>query len=389
LISDPVSFTKEGGEKMHGKSVSDDRSGSNASPPGEKAQTSTDFDDAAALKMLEMIFDFAPAGILVSGALGDILWANKAAERLAQVRAKGMALSLGPEIWGKMFDLRGHLVPGEQWPPMRAMHGETTTGKECRMVHKDGTSYHLLFGAAPIAMGNHTILGVIATLSDITRQKREEATSRKEAVARERQRMAADIHDTVAQSLSAIVLHLEAATQRLPNKLDRTKRHITRAQEVARQCLSDARESMWTFAQDRSTNADLAESLSSWAKLLFAGSAVKLTFYMQEEPAGLSSRLRNEMLRIAKEALLNSWRHGKSTKVDIEVAYGSQSARLIITDNGIGFVLGISNKPDGFGLTSMRERTKTLGGKILFQSSPGRGTKVTCVIPFLQSAVVA
>lgn len=331
---------------------------------------------------IEQILNLAPEAVLVCDAEGTIALANIMAEQLAQTSLRGTSLCLLPSIWGEMFDLRGHPVKANDWPLMKALRGEVITAAEYRLVRWDTKTYELLCSAVPINEPKQSqIVGAVATLTNITHFKRRSSKLRTAAVFTERRRMAADIHDTLCQGLSAIVLQIEAGLQRFPDGLELAQHHLRLAQAAARESLTEARRSMWTLTETSREIGDLAVGLPAMAASVLQAMPIKLDFQIQAETRRLSRSLRLQVLRIAEEALRNVVNHANATSVSIELTCTGREVHLCVRDDGKGFRESQSASAGRFGLIGMRERARRLGGQVVIDSKPGRGTKVEASIP--------
>jgi len=330
--------------------------------------------------LLEMIVREAPDGIVVCDEQGKIMLANAAAKRLAQVDPEGQSLKVPRRIWGEMFDVNGR-VPAEKWPWMRALGGETITGKECRFIRSDGSTRDILFSAVPVRIQSEQIVGTVATLVEITGLKREELMLREQAVCRERGRMAADIHDILSQGLCAIALQLQAAEGEFPESLANVQRRLLRARDVARESLAQVRYFMWMLSDNSLDNEDLASSLLLLAQQIFAATRMELEFSVHGEVRVLLPDTRLELLRIAREALVNVLKHAQANTVHIRLTYKRGWLQVRVEDDGQGCASPLSGPSGGFGLIGMRKRAECLGGKLVVTSQPGLGTQIAVRIP--------
>jgi signal transduction histidine kinase len=337
---------------------------------------------------MEMILPQVIDAIVVCDDRGLIVLANAGAKQLAKVDPEGTTVKLAENIWGELFDFNGCHIAPEEWPLMRALRGETTSYLECRLVRPDGSACDILFSARPIADLAKRIVGAVATLTDISQHKRAEASQHEEALERERSRMATHIHDTVSQSLTAIMLQLRAAELELYGNLKTVEVYLQRATSVARDSLADLRSSIWTLSHESLETEDLSEALSFLAKQLFAATPVALELSLQQEGSTLPREVRHEILWISKEALANVMKHAKATKVHIELLCGKKDVQLRVGDDGQGFGQArVPNAKGSFGLISMRKRAERLGGTVVVDSQPGKGTRVVAVVP-MQTAVI-
>ncbi|MGI8968058.1 MAG: histidine kinase [Chloroflexota bacterium] len=198
------------------------------------------------------------------------------------------------------------------------------------------------------------------------------------ARAEERARIARDIHDTLAQGLTAIILNLEGVAKNLERNPGRARERLDRALAVSRESLEDARRSVLGL---RAVPLDkpLPEALSALARAFTAESGVRARVHTGEK-FSLSPRVESELFRIAQEALTNVRRHAQAREVEITLKEGDRTIRLSIRDDGRGFDPRTTGE-DRYGLLGMRERIRLLDGRLRITSRPGRGTTVTTIIP--------
>src|ERR1700679_4030630 len=338
-------------------------------------------------KLMERILCQAPVGIVICDTGGKVSFVNSVAKKLALSYHHGEPITHVSDICGEMVDPNGYPIPGDQSPCMKALRGQITNGQECCLIRPGGGSHDILFSAAPVT-SNQEILGMIATLVDITRHKDEELQLREDVVSKERDRMAADLHDTLCQSLSAIVLLLDAAERDFLGDIEKARPLFRHAHEVALGGLAEARRTLWTLSHESLENAELAYALSLIARQLFAGSRVELELSLEPETRKLSSELRRELLRIAREALVNAFKHSNATKVELRLLYQKREVHLCIFDNGQGFAGNLeTGAVHGSGLNNMLRRAERIGGKLVIKSVPGHGTRLMAVLPLTMSSV--
>jgi len=198
------------------------------------------------------------------------------------------------------------------------------------------------------------------------------------ARAEERTRIAREIHDTLAQSLTAIALHLEGAARTMEANPDRAKARVGRALDVARAGLDEARRSVLNLRAAPGAGTPLPEALAVLGRALTAETGVRVhvrTTGVRPVP----QRVEPELFRIAQEALTNVQRHAHATEVAITLSITPRAVRLSIRDDGKGFAPR-KVPPGRLGLVGMRERAQLLGGTLRVASSR-RGTTVTVSVP--------
>jgi len=216
----------------------------------------------------------------------------------------------------------------------------------------------------------------------IERARLAEASARL-ARAEERTRIAREIHDTLAQALTAIALHLEAATRQLDRNPERARQRIQRALDVTRDSLEEARRSVLDLRASPLAGKPLPEALGALARATTAETGVRVR--VDASRAGsLPARMEPELFRVAQEALTNVRRHADATEVTVVLDTGPRRVRLTVRDNGRGFVPG--RVAEGrLGIVGMRERTQLLRGSLRVRSAPGRGTTVTASVPITEA----
>ena len=205
------------------------------------------------------------------------------------------------------------------------------------------------------------------------------------AVMEERNRMAREIHDTLAQGFTGIILQLEAAEQALGENSSELERHMNQAASLARKSLAEARRSVWNLRPQALEQLSLVEAIQQEVDKFTqnAGSTARLT--VSEERFALPPEVEAGLLRICQESFANVEKHAKANVVEVDLAFDKEAIILNISDNGVGFKSGAPTiarkKQHGFGLISMQERARGLGGTFEVQSKKGKGTLVRVVIP--------
>jgi signal transduction histidine kinase len=206
------------------------------------------------------------------------------------------------------------------------------------------------------------------------------AQSHQSAIIAERNRMARDIHDTLAQGFTGVILHLEAAEEAMSRKrLEAVVGHLRGAGEIARDGLREARRSVRALRPLALEEKKLAEVLEELIMKLTVGTAVQATFTLRGEPRELPPESEANLLRIGQEALTNAIRHARPSKIDVLLTFGKRKLRLSMSDNGCGFEP--DSKSSGFGLQGMAERAESMGGQFSIQSANGKGTTICVTIP--------
>ena len=223
-------------------------------------------------------------------------------------------------------------------------------------------------------------------VTEITERKRAEETGRELAVVEERNRLAREIHDTLAQSLIAIMIQLETAGKLLVCEPEAATVEIQSARDLARRSLEEARRSVWDLHSARRDSIDLTGVIRQEATST-AEDAVQLSMEVEgTEPESIDPRNELTVLRITQEALSNVRQHSKASRATVRLSYDVSEVRVLVSDDGCGFepsqTKGVLSAAGGFGLTSMQERARLAGGNLEIRSASGRGTQINATIPY-------
>ncbi len=197
----------------------------------------------------------------------------------------------------------------------------------------------------------------------------------------ERNRMAREIHDTLAQSLTGIVLQLEAAEDILPANLKVASGHLNQARRLARQSLEEARRSVWALRPQGLESGDLPSALKRLSERFAERSRTKMEFTLEGTPRSLPSGAEDHLFRIGQEAVTNALKHARAKRIRLELRYEPEKVSLLMEDDGKGFEPGVPGDPRGFGLVSMHERSKRIGASVTIHSTLGLGTRVMAELP--------
>ena len=209
--------------------------------------------------------------------------------------------------------------------------------------------------------------------------------AREAGILDERQRMAGEIHDTLAQGLTGIITQLQAAEQASGDPAG-WRRHVAAATRLARESLSEARRSVQALRPEPLERARLSEALTGEAERWSAlhGIAVQVTTTGTARPVGPDAEF--ALLRAAQEALANVGKHARADRVGLTLSYMDHEVALDVRDDGRGFDPGqLAGGPGhgagGFGLAAMRQRIEGLSGTLQVESEPGGGTAISARLP--------
>ncbi|WP_405775571.1 sensor histidine kinase [Streptomyces sp. NBC_00859] len=197
----------------------------------------------------------------------------------------------------------------------------------------------------------------------------------------ERERLAREIHDTLAQGLSSIQLLLRAAGRTLPAGAPAAA-HIEQARQAAQDNLAEARRFVRALSPPALEHGSLAAALD---RLCTAGGpGPRVRFTTSGTPVALPTPYEVALLRIAQSALANTVRHAGASHAQITLSFMETAVALDVVDDGSGFDprrTGAASGDKGFGLPAMRSRAESLGGTFAVESTPGQGTAVAVTLP--------
>ncbi|SDY98460.1 Signal transduction histidine kinase [Saccharopolyspora shandongensis] len=218
-----------------------------------------------------------------------------------------------------------------------------------------------------------------ALIDQLVRTRGELAEAQREAgISWERERLAREIHDTIAQGLSSIRMLLQAA-----ERGGDTNEHVRRAGEVAEDNLAEARRFVRGLAPAALERQSLPEALRELADRTAAESGVEVRFEVVGEPLPTRAADDAVLLRVAQGALANVREHSAARIAGVTLSYLDDSVTLDVRDDGTGFdpAAPRSGTGRGYGLSGMRARVEQSGGTLAVESRPGEGTAVAATLP--------
>jgi PAS domain S-box-containing protein len=205
--------------------------------------------------------------------------------------------------------------------------------------------------------------------------------SRQAAILEERNRMARDIHDTLAQGFTGVIVQLEAAEDAIACcRRKEANEHLQNAMELARRSLNEARRSVRALRPQALQAGNFWEALKGIIKNTTAGTALHTTFHLRGELRDLPPHWQENLLHIGQEALTNALKYAHPRNFQARLSFDTKELCLELRDDGDGFE--VNNQHDGFGLAGMRERVEQMGGNLNISSARGKGTKVTVTLPY-------
>lgn len=215
---------------------------------------------------------------------------------------------------------------------------------------------------------------------DITERLEAALRERKQAeeasILEERNRMAREIHDTLAQAFTSIIVHLNAASQRIMSDPNAVEVHLNTGRSLARSGLAEARRSVEALRPQLLEDGDLFSALNRIALQLFSHTHTCILCEIIGEAYALPPDVETNLLRIGQEALTNALKYSKASEIRVELVYDRAHCILRVKDDGQGFEVRSVSLGSGFGLIGMTERAERIGAQLTIQSEPGQGAEV-------------
>lgn len=204
------------------------------------------------------------------------------------------------------------------------------------------------------------------------------------AVLEERNRMAREIHDTLAQGFTGIVIQLEAGEQAMERDMDETRSHMGMAKSLARECLAEARRSVWNLLPEALEQNPLDVIIQTEVERFAQTSKAQARFTLMGMRRQLPAVAQAALMRICQESLSNIGKYANADTVDVTLDFALDTVTLTVADDGAGFdpdAVRIEEGGGGFGIIGMRQRARLLRGDVTITSAPGAGAKIEARIP--------
>jgi signal transduction histidine kinase len=201
------------------------------------------------------------------------------------------------------------------------------------------------------------------------------------AIIAERARLGHELHDTLAQSFAGLSYQIQAARKIAPTSVVPLTEHLDLALDMVRHSHSEAHRSiMMLRPQSLAGGKDLQSAIQTALEQSTAGCSLDVQFTTRGSVARLPLLTTDTLYRIAQEAIANALRHGRPSRLEVNLEFLQSSVRLSVVDDGMGFEVK-AHHGQGFGLAGMRERVRALRGSFILLSEPGKGTRLSAEIP--------
>jgi PAS domain S-box-containing protein len=318
-------------------------------------------------ELLQTIFDHIPVMLTFYDANGRIQWVNRELERVS-----GWShAELGN------IDLVAECFPDPEYRQQALEHMLAATGKwqDFKARIRDGS--YLDTSWANTRLSNGMTIGIGQDISErLAAALRDRKQAQEASRLEERNRIAQEIHDTLAQAFTGIIVHLGTASRKITVDPVAAQEHINVGRDLARSGLTEARRSVEALRPKLLEDGDLCNALCSLSSQMFSHSSTHTICEVLGRAYTLPQDVENNVFRIGQEALTNAFKYARASEIRIELVYETRQFILRIKDNGQGFEIDSFSVENGFGLMGMTERADRIGAKLTIQSQRGRGTEV-------------
>jgi signal transduction histidine kinase len=199
------------------------------------------------------------------------------------------------------------------------------------------------------------------------------------AIVDERERLAHEMHDTLAQSIAGIGFQLSAVKNRIPEELPQVGQQLEVALQMVRHIHDEARRNIATLRPESMQELSLSAGIVGNAERMVNGGQIRIESEVTGTEREIPLRLKDTLFRISYEALANAVQHSEAKSIFIRVAFTAASVRIRIQDNGVGFAK--TEAVEGFGIVGMRKRAKSISAVLSVEAVEGGGTAVECEAP--------
>ncbi len=269
-----------------------------------------------------------------------------------------------------------------KWPAVTAITAVLATAAFYADVMSDRRNHRQKRALVELHRANAELEAALAENAGLHAQLLVQA--REAGVLDERQRMAREIHDTLAQGLAGILTQLQAAEQAADEPAT-SRRHVANAVDLAREGLAEARRTVHAVGPSALAEARLPDAIGDVARRWSEVNRVEAVLTTTGDARPMHTDVEVALLRTAQEALANVAKHARAGRVALTLSYMEDLVTLDVLDDGVGFLPDATRaggSPDGgFGLAGMRQRVQRLAGRLDVESEPGGGTAITVTVP--------
>jgi PAS domain S-box-containing protein len=269
-----------------------------------------------------------------------------------------------------------------------ALANRTDYQAEYRVIYPNGNIHWLVARGRGIYDEAGQPVQMLGVILDISEQRdaalRERKRAEQASILEERNRMAREIHDTLAQSFTGILLHAGAATELITKKPTTAQAHMETLDELARTGLAEARRSVAALRPQILEEGSLYSALNHLTTQMKSSANTPTNTRIACEIVGavypLSPDVENNLLRVGQEALTNAIKYAHATEILVELVYEETQCLLRVKDDGQGFEVNQIYLTKGFGLLGMSERVEQISGELIIRSQPNQGTEIIVIV---------
>ena len=318
-------------------------------------------------ELLQTIFDHIPLMVVLFNASGQVQLVNRELERVSGWSHTEL----------EHIDLIAECFPDPEYHQQVLEHISAATGKwqDFKVRIRNGKFLDTSWSNIQLLNGMNIGIG-----QDISERLAAELRDRKQAEEgsqlEERNRMAREIHDTLAQAFTGVLIHMGTVSRLVTTKPEAIQTHINIVRELARNGLIEARRSVAALRPQSLEDGNLWTALEQFVATMQSSTETRLICEITGTPYILPADTENNLLRIAQEAFTNAIRYAQADEIRVKLAYEPMSCCLRIKDNGQGFEANNTTLSRGFGLLGMTERAERIGAQLSIESQLGQGTEV-------------
>lgn len=309
--------------------------------------------------LLQTIVEHIPVMITLYDAEGRVEFVNRQFERILGWSTADL----------NHIDLIAECCPDpkQRQQILNHMLAATDTWLDLEIKTKDDRFVNTAW--ANVQLTHHLFVGIGQDISD--RKRAEEAS-----ILDERNRMAREIHDTLAQAFTGILVHMGAASRLVATNPAAIQTYINTVRDLARSGLAEARRSVAALRPQLLEDGNLWTALEKFVATMPSSAETRLMCEIVGTPYILPPKTENNLLRIGQEAFTNAIKYANASEIRIELIYEPTRCCLQIRDNGRGFEVNSTILSRGFGLLGITERAEHIGAELSIESQLGQGTEV-------------